>query len=65
LTYQTINCIHPDGITLIRSDGAGVSVCLFTCYLSCLLQYYEMSYGLNVEMHRQVNVHISHLFVTA
>ena len=23
-----------------------------------LLQYYEMSYGLNVEMHKQVDVHV-------
>lgn len=35
----------------------------FTCFqcanmFVCLLQYYEMSYGLNVEMHKQVNIKI-------
>lgn len=25
----------------------------------CVLQYYEMSYGLNVEMHKQVSLHVA------
>lgn len=29
----------------------------------CLLQYYEMSYGLNVEMHKQVNIKISCIII--
>lgn len=42
--------------------------CLWTCsqcanMFVCLLQYYEMSYGLNVEMHKQVNIKISCIII--
>lgn len=32
---------------------------------SSTLQYYEMSYGLNIEMHKQVCSHISNSLCTA
>lgn len=44
----------------IQDFDTNVVNIVFLCVLFTLtLQYYEMSYGLNIEMHKQVSLHIS------
>mgnify|MGYP000734086779 CR=1 FL=1 len=44
------NCVHHLAHALVSHTNALVF------FLSLFTQYYEMSYGLNVEMHKQVSV---------
>lgn len=40
-------------------DANVVNIFFLFVLFTLTLQYYEMSYGLNIEMHKQVSLHIS------
>jgi hypothetical protein len=65
LYYMCYYCVPFASLVLLCLTGR-VQPCSLPCsfWASCIncavlfcLQYYEMSYGLNVEMHKQVSIH--------